>query len=248
MPDRQPGLVSDRTSKKLLLPFLWLCLVSWFFTRSNFRPHEAPAPLNSTIEDGSPLSAFNEATSILNPYNATYPPANITTSQKVAVIVETRGSGNIVPLILHFSAVLGPSWPVLIYTPEENFGSFSTSAAFIRYQKIGRVVVRPLADGVWFPNWDSVSVFLTTDWLWKDLAPAEHILLFQSDSVLCSNAVRSVEEFFQYDYIGAPIDARYGQGFNGGLSLRKRSTILKVLDEWDYGGGQGPEDQWYYAR
>jgi hypothetical protein len=27
------------------------------------------------------------------------------------VIIETRRSGGIVPLVLHFSAVLGPDWP-----------------------------------------------------------------------------------------------------------------------------------------
>jgi hypothetical protein len=118
----------------------------------------------------------------------------------------------------------------------------------MRYIRMGRIVIRPLAEGVWFPNWDSVSRFLTTSWLWEDLAPAEYILLFQSDSVLCSNAIRSVDDFFEYDYIGAPIHPAWGAGYNGGLSLRKRSTIMRVLTDWTYMPGQGSEDQWYYAR
>ncbi|KAG0651558.1 hypothetical protein D0Z07_1856 [Hyphodiscus hymeniophilus] len=256
IPDRRPEL-SNRTAKKLLLPILWLCLVAWFFRSTFSRPN---VPIDSTPptleeedeEQNATTIAYSEATRINQPYgtlpNITYPHANITTSSKVAVIVETRGSGNIVPLVLHFSSVLGPSWPIVIYTSSENFGSFSTSAALHRYQIIGRVVVRSLAEGVWFPNWDSVSGFLTTSWLWEDLAPAEHVLLFQSDSVLCSAAVRSVEDFFEYDYIGAPIHPTWGAGFNGGLSLRRRSTILKVLTDWTYMPGQGPEDQWYYSR
>ncbi len=148
--------------------------------------------------------------------------------------------------MLHFSAVLGPDWPVIIYTSAENFGSFSTSRALLRHQAAGRIVIRALPEGLYFPNWDSVSSFLTTPWLWEDLAPAEHILVFQSDSVLCSNSVRSVEDFFKYDLVGAPIAPELGQGYNGGLSLRKRSTMLRVLGEFTWEGG--PEDQWYFAR
>lgn len=81
------------------------------------------------------------------------------------------------------------------------------------------------------------------------MAPAEHVLLFQSDSVLCASSVRSVEDFFEYDFVGAPIKEGFGQGYNGGLSLRRASTMLRVLGEfeWKETGG-GPEDQWYFAR
>ena len=263
IPERRPESFSNRTSKKLLLPILWLFLVT-LFVKNAFSRHKIIADINADInaddtllsleeeEKNASAIAVGEATHITLPYgtnpNDTYAPANISTSYKVAVIIDTRASGNIVPLVLHFSSVLGPTWPVVIYTPADNFGTFSTSASLLRYQKIGRVIVRPLAEGVWFPNWDSVSVFLTTSWLWEELAPAEQILLFQSDSVLCSNSVRSVEDFFEYDYIGAPIHPHWGRGFNGGLSLRRRSTIMRVLTDWTYMPGQGPEDQWFFAR
>src|SRR5207244_4220455 len=115
-----------------------------------------------------------------------------------------------------------------------NFGSFSTSHALMRYVKAGRIVVRSLADGVYFPSWDSVSEFLTEKWMWENLAPAEHILIFQGDSIICANSVRSVEDFFEWDLIGAPIVPEYGVGYNGGLSLRKRTTMLRVLDAYDW--------------
>ncbi|KAM3064865.1 hypothetical protein ACMFMG_011955 [Clarireedia jacksonii] len=238
--------------RKLLIPALWLVLLIFIRAAINHSTSHAASVsgaswansssdlLHSGPGDGSPASKSKKQP----------PTANITTSDKVAVIVETRRSGNIVPLILHFSAVLGPTWPVIIYTSAENFGSFSTSAALLRHQRSGRIVVRPLAEGVYFWNWDSVSKFLTTRWLWNDLAPAEHILMFQSDSMLCANAARSVEEFFEYDLIGAPIDPHWGIGYNGGLSMRSRKTILRVLDEWDWleDPRRTPEDQWFYAK
>lgn len=70
--------------------------------------------------------------------------------------------------------------------------------------------------------------------------------------MLCANAARSVDDYFQYDFVGAPIAAGLGKGYNGGLSLRKRSTIMKVLEEWDWEKTKTKEvrfeDQWYYDR
>ncbi|KAH8683141.1 hypothetical protein BGZ60DRAFT_359322, partial [Tricladium varicosporioides] len=177
---------------------------------------------------------------------------NGTITNKAAVIIETRFRTNLIPLILHFGSVLGPTWPILIYTSAEAVGQFSASSAFGRYLKSGAVEVRILPQTTLFTNSDSVNEFMTQSWLWEDLAPAEHILLFQSDSMLCANAARSVEDYFQYDFVGAPIAAGLGKGYNGGLSLRRRSSTLRILDEWDWETtkkeGDRFEDQWYFNR
>jgi len=183
---------------------------------------------------------------------ATHHVQNGTVTSKAAVIIETRFRTNLVPLILHFSSVLGTSWPIIIYTSPESIGQFSTSAALARYIKAGIIHLRLLPQTVLFTNSDSVNQFMTQSWLWESLAPAEHILIFQSDSMLCANAARSVDDFFAYDLVGAPIRKGLGKGYNGGLSLRKRSTILRVLEGWDWEttktDGDRFEDQWYYNR
>ncbi len=240
------------SGKKWIYPVLWVILVLWFLRTTYVSrqpgtggPVDDGVPTKPKIakeHNTSPPSVHYEA----NPFAT----ADVNTSIKAAVIIETRQTAAFIPLVLHFSAVLGPDWPIIIYSSEENFGSFTTSDALRRYRKSGRIVVRPLADGLYFPDWAAVSEFVTEPWLWQDLAPAEHILMFQTDSILCANAARSVEDFFEWDFIGAPIVKQYGEGFNGGLSLRKRSTILRVLEEftWLDDPGHGPEDQWYYAR
>ena len=256
--------VANAQSRKWVLPSLWLMLVIWFlgrvFNHSRYAEKLNIFAANGTL-DATKAQLYGYYASLRHPKNNTDPnlkqewmTVDVRTSKKAAVIVETRKSGGIVPLILHFSAVLGPDWPsksfsmrqllavgrlailltrlahkVIIYTSRENFGTFSTSAALMRSRRAGQVVVRPLADGVWFPNWDSVSAFLTKPWLWEELAPAEHILMFQSDSVLCSNSVRKVDDFLKWDFIGAPIHPHWGSGFNGGLSLRNRNTTMRVL-------------------
>ncbi|CAG8951337.1 hypothetical protein HYFRA_00008087 [Hymenoscyphus fraxineus] len=255
----RPSTLGSIQLRKCILPTLWLLLMIWFFKTILSRSAQGHSKFSlSTSNSSFSRHTLNDFyTSLTHTTPEADPQAkdelltvNVSTSNKAAVIVETRRSGGIVPLVLHFSAVLGPDWPVIIYTSSENFGSFSTSAALLRYQRAGRVVVRPLAEGVYFPSWDSVSDFLTTPWLWRDLAPAEHILIFQTDSVLCANSVRKVDDFLEYDIIGAPILPKFGVGFNGGLSLRKRSTTLRVLDEWEWAANPKPhpEDQWYFAR
>ncbi|KAL8898554.1 MAG: hypothetical protein Q9192_002023 [Flavoplaca navasiana] len=82
--------------------------------------------------------------------------------------------------------------------------------------------------------------------------PYEHLLLFQSDSILCANSPRMLEDFLEYDFVGAPIDPKYGQGMNGGLSLRKRETMFEVLERNQFTGrpddGSKFEDQWFFQK
>jgi len=72
---------------------------------------------------------------------------------------------------------------------------------------------------------------MTTPWLWEQLAPAKHVLLFQLDSILCSNSPFEINDYLQYDFIGAPIQdlAGWGLGFNGGLSLRNLDKTLQIV-------------------
>lgn len=171
---------------------------------------------------------------------------------KVAVVIEPRPEHNFIPLVLHFMSVLGPSWPIVIYTESEMTGQFSSSAALSRHIAAGQIQIRILPQTVLFTDPDGVSAFLTQAWFWASLAPAEWVLMFQSDSILCSKAVRSVEDYFQYDFIGAPRAGALGRGYSGGLSLRKRNSMLRVVKEWTWDPELNSEtskmfeDEWFF--
>ncbi|TGO26848.1 hypothetical protein BPAE_0052g00390 [Botrytis paeoniae] len=156
---------------------------------------------------------------------------NGTIFNKVAVIIEDSYRPEVIPLVLHFGSVLGPTWPILIYTSIEDVARFSTSAALSRYLKQGLIQIRNLPQTVLFTDLKARNKFMTDTWLWENLAPAEHILLFDSDSMLCSNAATSVDDFFAYDLVGTPVKDK---GHKGGLSMRKRSSMLRVLENWDF--------------
>ena len=81
------------------------------------------------------------------------------------------------------------------------------------------------------------------------LAPAEHLLVFQPDSILCANAPKTINDYLEYDWIGAPWSTTAKHGGNGGLSLRKVSKILQVLEKEERKHGDGElEDLWLSNR
>jgi len=196
--------------------------------------------------------------------NKAHSHSSTSSTQNVAVIIENRPLSNLAPLILHFSSVLGPAWPVILYTSGNSL--LNASIPFQRAIDEKRVQIRHLPNNTQFENHAAVSEFLTRPWFWEQLAPAGHVLMFQADSILCSNSDTPIEHFLQYDFIGAPIGPGHGQGFNGGLSLRNRSMILDITRRFSWAGEREQmkfssleacvtnwpclkfEDQWFYHK
>lgn len=63
-----------------------------------------------------------------------------------------------------------------------------------------------------------------------ELIPFDKVLIFQADSGLLRNGI---EEFLEYDYVGAPFQFQ-DHGGNGGLSLRTKSVMLEVIKQFPY--------------
>lgn len=177
-------------------------------------------------------------------------------TSKVAAIIENRPLERTVPLLIHFATVLGSDWPIFVFTSQD---IASTSAPFKRLINEHRINIRNLPPDVDFNSRLDVSGFLTKPWVWKQLAPAGHVLIFQADSILCSNSPLKVDDFLQYDFIGAPIASEYGEGYNGGLSLRNRSMVLDIIQDSDwkkeFDSAENKEqqnvefeDQWLYTK
>jgi len=62
--------------------------------------------------------------------------------------------------------------------------------------------------------------------------PTEMFLVFQTDTMICSNFKENIYNFMNYDYVGAPWDnVEVG---NGGLSLRRKSKMLEIIEKCKY--------------
>ncbi|KAK8088729.1 hypothetical protein PG997_003690 [Apiospora hydei] len=179
-------------------------------------------------------------------------PAKVTEkyTDRVAVIVENRPLQNLVPTMLHFHSMLGPEWPMIFYTVPTTSEALNRSAPFSRAVAEGRITIQHLPAEYTFETHHSVSLFLTGRWLWEDLAPYAKVLMFQSDSIICSASEARADDFIEFDLVGAPIGEQWGAGYNGGLSIRNRAMMLDVLDRHSFQDDMVPpyEDQWFYKK
>lgn len=65
-------------------------------------------------------------------------------------------------------------------------------------------------------------------WTWRNML-ADKVLLFGGGSVICSNSLYTINDFIQYDYIGAPWRHYNGVGGDGQISLRNRLHMLAAI-------------------
>ncbi|KAF3912521.1 hypothetical protein ABW20_dc0107834 [Dactylellina cionopaga] len=161
---------------------------------------------------------------------------------------------------MHFNAVLGPDWPIVYFTSRtasENITKIASSSGIWRQAvEKSRIQIRTVPDKFDLESRIGVNKYFTDRWLWEQLAPAQHVLIFQSDAILCSNAHKSVDDFLEWDFIGATLSPE-GRTYNGGLSLRNRTMMLDILDEGnsyekeiqsgDFESAFG-EDVWYSKK
>jgi hypothetical protein len=70
----------------------------------------------------------------------------------------------------------------------------------------------------------------------------ENVLLFQHDSGLLREGI---EEFYEYDFIGAPLYHIPFPCMNGGLSLRRKNAMIEVIDNFKYNYSKENEDIYF---
>ena len=84
------------------------------------------------------------------------------------------------------------------------------------------------------------------DYVWKnsgiyDYIQTETFLVFKTDSIILKENKHILDYFLKYDYVGAPWrDEVVG---NGGLSLRRKSKMLKIINKYD--AGDKNEDEFF---
>jgi len=85
------------------------------------------------------------------------------------------------------------------------------------------------------------SDFLKTNKEFYHSIPTETFLIFQTDSILFERNKNLLDLFLKYDYVGAPwSDLNVG---NGGLSLRKKTKMLEIIEKEPY--NTQPEDVFF---
>ncbi|KAI1116168.1 hypothetical protein F5Y14DRAFT_449348 [Nemania sp. NC0429] len=196
---------------------------------------------SSSQSRASGLSSTTSTTSFKPQNNA---PFNVS---KVALLIENRALPFLAPLLLHFIAVVPPDWRFRFMGSPESVASVNSSCAVRAQVDAGKLDLTYIPTNMSTDGQEMISRFLTTLWLYETLLrPAEWLLVFQTDSMLCANSRQNLNDFLDYDWVGAPWNPSGRFGGNGGLSLRRVSAII-LRDQVRVDGSE-PEDVWLTER
>jgi|SaaInlV_165m_DNA_3_1040750.scaffolds.fasta_scaffold22694_2 hypothetical protein len=88
------------------------------------------------------------------------------------------------------------------------------------------------------------SDLLTSLSFWKQIK-GENILIFQIDSWVCHYNKDFIKECSEYGFIGAPCRECDIPWQNGGLSLRKKSLMIKAIKDKKLNESTWPEDRFF---
>ncbi|TGO34691.1 hypothetical protein BHYA_0186g00220 [Botrytis hyacinthi] len=168
---------------------------------------------------------------------------------KVALLIENRVNPILSPLMLHFMSVVPPDWRFRFMGSLESVALMNTSRAIRQHVKSGKLDLTYIPANMSTGSQEEISRFLTNLWLYETvLQPAEWLLIFQTDSMLCANSRQSLNNWLDYDWVGAPWNPNGKFGGNGGLSLRRVSAIVDVLRNQVRVDDSEAEDVWLTDR
>lgn len=158
-----------------------------------------------------------------------YVPYSITNLyDKIAVIVEPRKHKNLVNVILNFVSILPDDWKIKLFHGNTAYDFIMNSKLKDLYDSNKLLLQKLDVDNL---NGATYSDLFKTKKFWLDCL-AENILIFQTDSILCSKSTFKIDDFMHFDYIGSVWyynDDKF-HGGNGGFSFRKQSAMIDCIE------------------
>ncbi|PVH69300.1 hypothetical protein DL98DRAFT_522270 [Cadophora sp. DSE1049] len=170
--------------------------------------------------------------------------------RKLAFLVETRPLPHLPALFAHMTNLVPPEWRFHFMGSPEAITFMRGNPFIARLETAGKIIITGIPGNYSMAGRQEISQMFTDPYLYTHhLAPAEHLLVFQPDSIICAKSPKTVNDFLEWDYIGAPWGPESKFGGNGGLSLRRVSRILMVLErERREMGHIQMEDEWLGVR
>ncbi|KAH8821631.1 hypothetical protein F5884DRAFT_768520 [Xylogone sp. PMI_703] len=230
--------------------------VTWAWSRTTRRMRLAGGLIIFIIfcliltETASNIPTLPKLPKVTIDYNGSKsPPPSPYNVSKVALLIENRANPILAPLMLHFISVVPPDWRFRFMGSEESVALVNASAAIRHQVDIGKLDLTFIPSNMSTAGQEMISRFLTTLWIYETvLQPAEWLLMFQTDSILCANSRQTLNNWLDYDWVGAPWNPNGQFGGNGGLSLRRVSAIIDVLKNQQREENSQPEDVWLTER
>ena len=155
-----------------------------------------------------------------------------------AILIEPRKHKALNFVLRNFLENLDNRWKFTIYHGTEN-KEWLNELLNLNFEK-DKLRIQLVNLGVVNLSIADYNLLLTSPKFIEEI-PTETFLIFQTDSMICSPHKDLIYKFLKYDYVGAPWSSLVHLGSmccmgvgNGGLSLRKRSKMLEIVNNFPY--------------
>ena len=163
-----------------------------------------------------------------------------------AIIVEPREHPALEFVLNNFLSNLSDEWNIIVFHGnknidflkkiiENNLQKFTTRISLINLQ-VDNLTIN-----------DYNNLFMKSTILYDNI-PTETFLVFQTDTIIFEKHKHLINGFLKYDYVGAPVQHNaIPQSIwvgNGGLSLRKKSKMLEIMNNEPY---QNIPEDFYFS-
>ena len=146
-------------------------------------------------------------------------------SKYTAVIIEPRQHKALSFVLNNFLENLNDDWNIIIFHGKNNYNFLvNIVETQINYKYKPRIKFINLGiENLTIKDYNNIL----KSPIFYGFIPTETFMIFQTDSMIIPKYKHYIDLFLNYDYVGAPWD----DGFvgNGGLSIRKKSKMLKII-------------------
>jgi hypothetical protein len=167
-----------------------------------------------------------------------------------AIIIEPRRHAALQFVLDNFLTNLSDEWNIVVCHGTENIQYLTDIVNTLHMYKNRITLVNLHVSNLTLADYN----LLLTSNAFYDYIPTEMFLIFQTDTMIFPRYKHLINNFLSYDYVGAPwkfplgVDRKIvgnntGRIGNGGLSLRRKSKMLQILENFPYKGA--PEDVYF---
>ena len=172
-----------------------------------------------------------------------YESFNNNSSIYTAIIVEPRKHKALEFVLLNACTNLDNNWSIIIFHGNLNKSYIQKiiNTKLIEYKNR----INLISLGVDNLTIAEYNVLFKTKELY-DYIPTETFLVFQTDSMIIPRNNNKINDYLQYDYVGAVWPNMNNNIGNGGFSLRKKSKMLEIINKCPYTEKDSPENEDIY--
>ena len=149
-------------------------------------------------------------------------------SKYTAVIIEPRQHKALQFVLNNFLENLNDEWNVIIFHGKQNYNYIMNiiETSLKNYEKRIKLINLGI-DNLTLNDYNN----LLKSSKFYNFIPTETFMIFQTDSMILPKYKHYINYFLNYDYVGAPWNNKLVG--NGGLSIRKKSKMLKIINYED---------------